>query len=140
MMVSYLAFVAVMDIHSAKVKNKYILFGLLAFGIIEIGLGDMAATTYLYKCVGALFLLYPLYMLGAFGAGDVKLFSVISPVLAWNSFISMVFVSMCLAAGWGMGLVLRDMASDSRIESHKICFVPFIFISFLIETAKEFFL
>ncbi|MFU0827959.1 MAG: hypothetical protein ACFWTJ_10605 [Lachnoclostridium sp.] len=101
-----LLFIAVLDdLRSWKVSNSLILIGILAGMIYDIyEYGWTGINIWLSGVFLPILLLFPLFMIKALGAGDIKLFSVI------GSFCGGTFVLKSIAAafivGAGMSLIL----------------------------------
>lgn len=91
----------VQDFRSRKISNRLILTGLLlslAFGVL---LGGMSRIPYILLNMSfPVIMLYLLYLLGALGAGDIKLFSII------GGFTNLKMLTGCIVAAFFVGAAM----------------------------------
>lgn len=134
------------DITSSKIRNKYILCGWICAFVCNFADGLLKAFTIssqeslinsfiiAIKPVGnmminiiiTLVIGYLLYQLKAFGAGDIKLFSVIAGMYGLE--ITMfTFILMLMMAGLA-GIIKKII---TKAEINKIILAPFTMLSFL---------
>lgn len=104
----YVAGAVIQDLRKRKISNRYILAGYIA-NIMTLcyltGINGMLHAI-LFSIVMIL-LLYPLYLIKAIGAGDIKLFGVMACLLNVTQMIKILFLSFLLAAFIGVFLLLR---------------------------------
>lgn len=104
MMAAYLAGVTSADLIWQRIPNQLIMVGyLMGLMLRIIEEGAMGAVMGLLSGVATIAALYIFYMIGAIGAGDVKLFSVIGLSFGlqtmWTSaFFSLIFAGMAALA------------------------------------------
>lgn len=117
------------DLKSKKVKNKAVAVALIpcvAVGCVLNGVG--------FTIKGALlgfFVTLGMFLLGALGAGDVKLFAV-AGALVGASFIGKVIVcSTLFAGGVGAVVILMSLAKKKSLKDIKAMSLPFIPQSFV---------
>lgn len=85
------------DYRGRKIPNL-LLFVMFCFGFGQRLAEGGGGISFVVRCVGILFLLYPLFRIGALGAGDVKLYGVCGGFLPGEKFLLFFFVSMLIAA------------------------------------------
>lgn len=95
---------AIFDICTGKIKNRLILLGLfLGFLISIYEKGAAAIPLWFLKITFPVILLYLLFRIGALGAGDIKLFSVIAGFLTmeewWTCMIAAFLAGAVFCAG-----------------------------------------
>ena len=99
----------VQDFKSRKISNRLILTGLLlslAFGVI---LGGVQRVPYILLNISfPVIVLYILYLIGALGAGDVKLFSIIGGFTNLKLLTVCMAASLCVGAVFGLGRMLKN--------------------------------
>ena len=89
----------IMDFTSMRVSNRLILLGLGVSFLLRIwGNGVESVVWYLSDIAFPVILLYLLYLMGAVGAGDVKLLSVVGGFLKFRLLIEVVVVAFVVAA------------------------------------------
>lgn len=92
-----------MDLQTCRISNRLIVSGLLLGVFIQIGeYGTKGVGIFILKVSIPVVLLYLLFLMRALGAGDIKLFSVISSV--WNLKITGVTVVAAFLAAAIMSL------------------------------------
>lgn len=92
---------ALADLKTDRIPNGFILLGMvigMAGGVTsDRGLSDILASMLL-----AFLLMYPLYMIGALGAGDVKLFVMIGSFQTVEDFFSILAGAFVIGAGFSL--------------------------------------
>lgn len=102
-----------MDIHTDKIKNQLILVGLilgLGSSIYEKGISIIPM--WILQVIIPIILFYLLFYLGTFGAGDIKLFSMIA------GFLTIRELFICIATSFFAGgiLALGKLLFSSRMK------------------------
>ncbi len=92
---------ALADLKTDRIPNGFILLGTIigiSGGVLSgRGLSDILASVLL-----AFLLMYPLYMIGALGAGDVKLFAMIGSFVAAGEFLAILAGAFAIGAGFSL--------------------------------------
>ncbi len=92
---------ALADLKTDRIPNGFILLGIvigIAGGVLSgRGLPDLLASV-----LPAFLLMYPLYVIGALGAGDVKLFVMIGSFLTVGEFLSVLAGAFVIGAGFSL--------------------------------------
>ncbi len=113
----------VMDVKSYKIRNSLILFGLI-LGLIFL-MTDFNKSNLLFYLGGAILpilLLFPLFILKALGAGDIKLFAVIGFFCGYNIILKVMLYSLFVG---GFMSIIQLFRSKNFYES-LIYFIKFI--------------
>lgn len=79
-----------------------------------------------------LFVLYPLYIAGATGGGDIKLLAVLGGLLGVETAIKTAVIALVIAALYGMPVMIKRR--DTRM--HKIHFSYAIFAALIISVMR----
>jgi prepilin peptidase CpaA len=124
---SYLAVAALCDLLLYRIPNLLILLGaiagvtcdLLVFGLLSAGQG-------LVRSLGLLVLLYPLFLMGVIGAGDVKLVSVCGILIPLSGLGSFIIWSLI----WGGLFSLIRMIRQRQLEIRLFWAVLYFFDMF----------
>ncbi len=105
---------ALADLRTDRIPNGYILFGaaigaagglICGFGILQSALS--AALAFL--------LLYPLFKIGALGAGDVKVFMMVAVFTEPAEFFKMLVLSFVIGAGFSLFKLLAEHNGRERL-------------------------
>lgn len=111
---------AVSDIRTGKIRNRLILLGYVSGFIISVyGGGIKIIPLWFLKIIIPVILFYLLFRIGALGAGDIKLFSVIAGFLTIKDFW------ICMVAAFLSGAVFcagKIMFSKKMKHPHTIHF------------------
>ena len=110
------------DFCRCRIPNFLILMGFLAgigYSVFTGGIRD----GYLLDSVIILILLYPFFLLGAFGGGDIKLFAVITLFLGMEGVINIIITSLMIGAVCSLVKILfrllrREKLSLSNLYIH----------------------
>ncbi len=125
--VFYVAGALCMDIYMRKISNSYILLGAL-FCVLQTSLVDT-----MWKILLTLLLLFPLYELGALGAGDIKLLCVLSGMSSLQIVIQIVVEAMLITAIGAAGIMFVQCIVKKKSEKRiKLYPFPFILPVFLV--------
>jgi len=96
-----------MDIHTSKIKNQLIVAGLiLGLGSSIYERGISVIPMWMLQVIIPIILFYFLFYLGTFGAGDIKLFSMIAGFLTIREFLICVAVSFFAGGILALGKLL----------------------------------
>lgn len=108
---------AVIDLYTRRIPNA-LTFGVAAFGVAAamLHLGALTATQALVGLAVGLALMLPGHLIGATGAGDVKLFAAIGTLIGPRA-IAMAFVYTALAGGaLAVVVALRRRALQQTVD------------------------
>ncbi len=97
----------ILDFKYMKISNRLILVGLvlaLAFGLLGRGVPDVVFV--LWNISFPVIALYLFYLIGALGAGDIKLFSVIGGFLNFKELVVCMLFSFLAGAVLSLGKLL----------------------------------
>lgn len=103
----------VQDLYSMRISNRLIGIGLaLGLGFRITLEGSIAIVYFLVNIVTPVITLYLLFLIGAIGAGDIKLFSVI------GSFVNFKQLILCMGASFlfGAGISLFRMIQNKNLQ------------------------
>ena len=117
-----------MDFKRDRIYNGWILFGILAglfFHMQEDGW--YGACSAVIPMLIPFVLLYPIYKIGALGAGDIKLFMVSGSFLETGKLIHVIIVSFIIAALFSLMKMISVKNCKERMR---------YLLSFLLETSK----
>lgn len=90
---------AIMDLRRGKISNRIIVFGwLVAYSMAAMDMGMLQGLLIWKRVCCVILLFWPLFLLHAIGAGDIKLWSVIAAVYSL-SFLFWVMVVLFILAG-----------------------------------------
>ena len=104
------------DITSYKIKNHTIIIGIItgfAFNIIEVGFID--TYPFLIGMTFPIIILFPLFLIKALGAGDIKLYSVIGGFYGTDYLIKVLIISFIFAAILSLIYLIRTRSIHKRI-------------------------
>ena len=105
------------DYWKGKIPN--VLVGLMfIIGLVRslISNGVPEGLMLLPKCVAVMFLLYPLFKIGALGAGDVKLYGVCAGYLPYKKFLFFFFLSLLIAAVISLIKMIKESNAIERVS------------------------
>lgn len=176
----YLGGCAVFDVKTRKIPNRWLLFWLVIFSlfllyetrgqpqdeersaIVLIGRVE-AMLSFWTAILFTAAVLFPLYLFRLFGAGDLKLVSLLNGVLGIYTGFTVIFYGLAISAGWSFFYMLRKRILLKRINYFLLyimnvstnrqivpynqagksdpeaafCFAPFILFGFLIWLAVK---
>ncbi len=88
----------VTDLRTEKVPNQWIVAGYVIGAICRVrGLEDLLRM--FIDILWPIILLYPLFLVRGLGAGDIKLFSVLSIFYSFSTMIQIMIISLYIGAG-----------------------------------------
>ena len=93
-----LAIACYCDYRRRKIPNVLLLVMFLYGCGQQIVVNEGGGIGFVARCVGILLLLFPLFRIGAMGAGDVKLYGICGGYLPSEKFLLFFFVSLLIAA------------------------------------------
>lgn len=105
------------DIKSYKIKNYIIITGYisgLAINIRRVGLLNIYA--YLLALVLPLLILFPLFLIKALGAGDIKFFSVVGSYLGVYAVLKIIVISFFIGGVISIIYLIRTKSFLGRIN------------------------
>ncbi len=92
----------IMDYRSLKISNRLIVAGLALGLILHLPYTAEGLLSVLWNISFPVILLYLFYLVGALGAGDVKLFSVVGAFVNFKVLFSSIVLSMVLGATFSL--------------------------------------
>ena len=92
---------ALADLKTDRIPNGFILLGMIT-GIAGGVLSGRGLSDILASMLPAFLLMYPLYMIGALGAGDVKLFVMIGSFQTVGDFFPILMGAFVIGAGFSL--------------------------------------
>ena len=135
---------AFMDLRFRKVSNRLILMG-LGVGLIRRLLleGGTGLLVGVIQIIIPVVFLYLFFLIGALGAADIKLFSLIGGFVNFKELATCVVVAFMIGAIWSIGLLLqigvrrllhKNQESKGKEEDKSIPFAVAIFLGLLVAT------
>lgn len=112
------------DYRKGKIPNVLLIIMLVigcAYRVLTGGI--RGGTIFLLGGAGVMLMLYPLFRIGALGAGDVKLYGVCAGYLPWNKFLFFLFFSLLIAAV----ISLIKMVIESNAIERMIYLCEYVF-------------
>lgn len=108
--------VCIVDYMSTRIPNGMILLT-AAVGVCCCyrDNGAAGAGVYFIVCLLVLFILYPLFMIGAIGAGDVKLYAVTAGFFSGRAIFSFLITSLLIAAIFSLIKILKERNGRERL-------------------------
>lgn len=111
----FVAAVCLTDYRRTRIPNRMILLIFLyGLGYRYWDAGGSGAAGFLSNCILVLLLLYPLFKIGAVGAGDVKLFSVTAGCLSRQDIPCFLVSSLLIAALISLIKICRERSGKER--------------------------
>lgn len=105
------------DYRRRKIPN-FLIYSMLSVGVIDgiltRGVGGTAKFLLTTACVVAIF--YPLFKIGALGAGDVKLYGVCAGFLSSRRFLMFLFFSLLFAAILSLLKMIKEQNALERMN------------------------
>lgn len=105
------------DYSKGKIPNLLILIMFVVgwgYGAVYGGLRE--AILFPVECVGVMLLLYPLFKIGALGAGDVKLYGICAGYLPRDKFLNFLFLSLLIAAMISLIKMIKESNAIERLS------------------------
>ncbi len=119
------------DYRKRKIPNLLVIFMLIIGGCQQMAeMGGAGGFWFVMRCVGIILLLYPLFRIGAIGAGDVKLYGICAGYHPGEKFLYFFFVSLLIAAI----ISLLKMLRESNVRERIGYFLDYVFS--VIQTGK----
>ncbi len=113
-----LSAVCLSDYRNARISNKMILLILLygmGYRYWDAGAGGLSE--YLVNCFLVFFMLFPLFKIGAIGAGDVKIYSVTAGYLSQErDLFCFLFVSLLISAIFSVFKLIKEGSGKERLQ------------------------
>lgn len=124
-----LLFVCISDCKSAKIPNFLIIL-IFITGLICRCRSEayMGLVTYVKGCLLIFLITYPLFKIGAVGAGDVKLFAVTSGYLSGREILCFMIYTLLFSAFLAVIKILRERNGRERLN---------YFFSYVTEVARQ---
>ena len=112
-----------MDLKYMRISNRLILVG-MGMALIQrlICEGISGLLTGIFQISFPVIVLYLLFLIGALGAGDIKLFSVVGGFVNFKVLIGCMIYAFLVAAVFSMGKVLYYLIRERRLGGHKMHF------------------
>ncbi len=140
MLIAYvLVLIAVgMDLRCMRISNRLILIG---FGIALIRRfaceGIIGVVTGIVQISFPVVVLYLLFLIGALGAGDIKLFSLIGGLVNFKVLIGCMVYAFVVAAVFSLGKILVFAIRERGFRTHKMHFSIAILIGLAMSHAMQ---
>lgn len=114
----------IMDCISFKIKNRYLLISFFISVSYQIYSNDFPILVSVFISIFLTFvLLYPIYLIGGIGAGDVKLFMVISVFFSFEEMPWILFTAFLIGAIEGVFLLVSSLLQNYQRETQFIFFI-----------------
>lgn len=124
------------DLRTGKIPNRLIALGYVIGAIAQIH-SPPEAFYHLVYAVATILLLYPLFLIRGFGAGDIKLFSALSLYCAPAFLAQVMMYSLFAGAGISAGRLLWCRARKREMETHYIHYTVCILLAYLYRLIQE---
>lgn len=106
-----------MDIRTKRVSNFLVCFGIaLGFVFLIAQYGWTGAIYFFIRILIPILVFYLLFLMRALGAGDIKLFSVISSFIGLKGFAEVIFYSFLAGAAYSMLVLIRNRNLSARLR------------------------
>lgn len=106
-----------MDVRTGKISNRLIMPGLFLGYIRSLSeYGWNGSIYFLIRISIPVLVFYLLFLMHALGAGDIKLFSVISSCIGLEGLVKVVVFSFLVGAVFAVCILIRNKNLYSRIE------------------------
>ncbi len=104
------------DLESERISNQLIIFGLVAGIIFQIANhGAIGILVFLGNILFPILILFPLFLIHAFGAGDIKLFAVVSGFVGVSFMPGLIAASFVTAAFYSWLKMVKNRNLCARI-------------------------
>lgn len=112
-----LAIACCFDYRSGRIPNLllFIMF-VVGCGYSALSAGVRGVIFFSVESVGVVLLLYPLFKIGALGAGDVKLYGICAGYLPKDKFLFFLFLSLLIAAIISLIKMIKESNAIERIS------------------------
>ena len=123
------------DRKSGRISNRLILAGLTGGFIYRIGTeGTSGIITFLLHIIFPVILFYLLFLMRALGAGDIKLFSIISSICSYKELV------YCMAAAFVIGacMALIKMLHQKNLYTRLVIFASYVQGMYLEKQFKQY--
>ena len=126
---------AMMDIRSRRISNKLILVG-IGIGLIRrfCSEGSAGLLTGVIHILLPILFLYLLFLMGALGAGDIKLFSLIGVFVNLKKLTVCVMASFIIGALWSGVRLIRRCFCGRKLQGNTLPFAVAILGGLIIAT------
>lgn len=105
-----------MDVRTGKISNRLVMSGLFLGYIRSLSeYGWNGSIYFLIRISIPVLVFYLLFLMHAFGAGDIKLFSVISSCIGLEGLVKVVVFSFLVGAVFAVCILIRNKNLYSRI-------------------------
>ncbi|MDE7247403.1 MAG: A24 family peptidase [Lachnospiraceae bacterium] len=106
---------ALADLRTDRIPNGFILLG-IGFGMAGSILSGRGLSSILASVVLAFLLMYPLYMIGALGAGDVKLFLLVGSFQGTGELMAILAGAFVIGAGFSLIKLAVERNGRERLQ------------------------
>lgn len=121
------------DLATYKIPNALTIVGLVAslvYGIHTGGPPELLISS--LNVLISFIILFPLYLIKALGAGDIKLFIVLASYYGFRSILVIVFCSLFISAIYGLLKKIFLILIKKKKGLCRLHFAPCIFIAFIL--------
>ena len=101
------------DLETDRIPNGFILLGIV-IGVLGSIFSDRELSDLLASMLLAFLLMYPLYMIGALGAGDVKLFVMIGSFQPVGELLAILVGAFVIGAGFSLAKLAAEKNGRER--------------------------
>lgn len=127
-----------MDLKYMRISNRLIIIGL---GIALVRRlfceGVIGVLTGIFQIFFPIIILYLLFLIGALGAGDIKLFSVIGGFVNFKVLVWCMVYAFIVAAVFSLGKILYFVTKERELKLHKMHFSVAILIGLTLAHCLE---
>lgn len=122
-----------MDLKYMRISNRLILIG-LGIALVQrlFCEGIAGVLTGIFQISLPIIILYLLFLIGALGAGDIKLFSVIGGFVNFKVLVWCMIYAFIAAAVFSLGKVLYFAIKEPELKLHKMHFSVAILIGLVL--------
>ncbi len=112
-----LAIACCYDYRKGRIPNLLIII-MFVVGWVHclVTAGTQESLFFLIESVGVMLLMYPLFKIGALGAGDVKLYGVCAGYLPRDKFLFFLFLSLLIAAMISLMKMIKEKNAIERMS------------------------
>lgn len=114
------------DIKEHRVPNKLVFVGIAdAFLLCLLDGGVISCARAFISMMVPFVLLFPVYVLGMIGAGDIKFLCMLSVLLNWGQTLYLIFYACVLGSIWSLVRMLRNKSLIRRFQYFKDYVISF---------------
>ncbi len=135
-LVCFLVLAVIMDMKSYRINNHLIIFGLVFGSLFHFGeYGWTSISLWLFGILLPVLFLFPLFLIKALGAGDIKLFSVIGCFYGITYVYKSVMAAFIIAAFLSLIYLIRNKQVFLRLH-HLVSYIRNVKSQYLFKKTK----